>query len=182
MSTEAGDVHTGAADSNRLPRRLHCESVRRPRRNRLVRGCWWSHGGSSCWFRPLPRRHPGFWISPLHWQRFQPSHWSGLSAHYIDPYLQQPDRCQHHKHHVAALSNRLLSLRRRALSHHRVQSPGFFLPTFSGPNVSSGYFFVDNVSVIGPDSATPGPATLATSIALAFRVRSAKGRPTRLLI
>ena len=41
-----------------------------------------------------------------------------------------------------------------------VQSPGFFAPTFNGPNYSSGYFFIDNVSVIGPDP-VPEPATIA---------------------
>lgn len=56
-----------------------------------------------------------------------------------------------------------------------LQSPGFFLPTFSGPNFSSGYFFVDNVSIVGPDAAVPEPATLVTVsaalAALAFRRR-----------
>lgn len=41
-----------------------------------------------------------------------------------------------------------------------VQSTGFFAPTFNGPNYSSGYFFVDNVSVTGPDP-VPEPATIA---------------------
>jgi PEP-CTERM motif len=57
-----------------------------------------------------------------------------------------------------------------------IQSPSFFLPTFTGPNVSSGYFFVDNVSVIGPDPAgVPEPGTLATVVAglaaVAYRAR-----------
>ena len=41
-----------------------------------------------------------------------------------------------------------------------VQSPSYFLPTFVGPNFSTSYFFIDNVSVEG---AVPEPATIATA-------------------
>ena len=41
-----------------------------------------------------------------------------------------------------------------------LQSASFFYPTFAGPNYSTGYFLIDNVSVIGPD-AVPEPSTFA---------------------
>lgn len=44
------------------------------------------------------------------------------------------------------------------------QNPGFFAPTFSGPNFSSGYFFIDNVSVLGGET-VPEPSTVGMAIA-----------------
>ncbi len=45
-----------------------------------------------------------------------------------------------------------------------VQSPGYFAPTFSGPNFSSGYFFIDEVSVAGA-SGVPEPGSLSMGMA-----------------